>query len=145
MRRSHRTMATRGNSCSRSAIIWARPVIRSRWSRRPLATLVRRSPTALRISGPAGVNDDAGWDVVIVGAGAGGAATAYGLCQRGLSVLLLDAGPRFDPATDYPLTEADWEARDFPERPGSIGTVTFARPLKLAGNEPLLAAASGQR
>ena len=61
---------------------------------------------------------DGAWDVVVVGAGAGGAAAAYGLCRRGLSVLLLDAGPRFDPATDYPLTEADWEARDFPRKAG---------------------------
>jgi choline dehydrogenase-like flavoprotein len=35
-------------------------------------------------------------DVIVVGAGAGGAAAAYGLCRRGRSVLLLDAGPRFD-------------------------------------------------
>ena len=61
---------------------------------------------------------DAGWDVVMVGAGAGGAATAYGLCQRGLSVLLLDAGPRFDPATDYPLTDADWERARFSRKAG---------------------------
>jgi choline dehydrogenase-like flavoprotein len=59
----------------------------------------------------------ASFDVVVVGAGAGGAAAAYRLCRRGLSVLLLDAGPRFDPLTDYPLTEADWEARDFPQKP----------------------------
>ena len=85
---------------------------------------------------------DAGWDAVIIGAGAGGAATAYGLCQRGLSVLLLDAGPRFDPATDYPLTDADWETRDFPEKPGSIGAVTFAPGQKLIGDEPLLASGS---
>ncbi|MFX7739916.1 FAD-dependent oxidoreductase, partial [Acinetobacter baumannii] len=38
---------------------------------------------------------------MVVGAGAGGAAAAYGLCRRGLSVLLLDAGPLFDAATDY--------------------------------------------
>lgn len=88
------------------------------------------------------MNADAVWDAVIVGAGAGGAATAYGLCQRGLSVLLLDAGPRFDPATDYPLTESDWEARDFPEKPGSTGAVTFAPPQKLNGKEPLLASGS---
>jgi choline dehydrogenase-like flavoprotein len=83
----------------------------------------------------------ASFDVVVVGAGAGGAAAAYGLCRRGLSVLLLDAGPRFDPLTDYPLTEADWESRDFPQKPGSIATVTFAPGQKL-GNEPLLASGS---
>jgi choline dehydrogenase-like flavoprotein len=81
---------------------------------------------------------DGAWDVVVVGAGAGGAAAAYGLCRRGLSVLLLDAGPRFDPATDYPLTGTDWDARDFPQKPGSQGRVTFAPGQKLADSEPLL-------
>lgn len=80
-------------------------------------------------------------DVIVVGAGAGGAAVAYGLCRRGLSVLLLDAGPRFDPPRDYPLTEADWEVREFPQKPGSTATVTFVPGRKL-GNEPLLASGS---
>lgn len=82
------------------------------------------------------------WDAVVVGAGAGGAAAAYGLCRRGMSVLLLDAGPRFDPAVDYPLTEADWERREFPEKPGSVGQVTFAPGQRLVGHEPLLASGS---
>ena len=88
------------------------------------------------------MSGDAAWDVVVVGAGAGGAAAAYGLCRRGLSVLLLDAGPRFDPSTDYPLTNADWDVHEFPEKPGSTGTVTFAAGQKLSGNEPLLASGS---
>ncbi len=82
------------------------------------------------------------WDVVIVGAGAGGAAAAYGLCQRGISVLLLDAGPRFNPTVDYPLTGSDWDARDFPEKAGSTGPVTFAPGQKLNGVEPLLQSGS---
>jgi choline dehydrogenase-like flavoprotein len=88
------------------------------------------------------LSGDANWDVVVVGAGAGGAAAAYGLCRRGLSVLLLDAGPRFDASTDYPLTQADWDARGFPEKPDSTGTVTFAPGQKLNSNEPLLASGS---
>jgi choline dehydrogenase-like flavoprotein len=87
------------------------------------------------------MSDDSGWDVIVVGAGAGGAAAAYGLCRAGRSVLLLDAGPRFDPPTDYPLTEADWDAREFPQKPGSTGKVTFAPGQKL-GSEPLLASGS---
>jgi len=55
-----------------------------------------------------------------------------------LRVLLLDAGPRFDPLTDYPQTGADWELRDFPDRPGSQGQVTFAPGQPLQGEEPLL-------
>jgi choline dehydrogenase-like flavoprotein len=85
------------------------------------------------------MKNDVGWDVVIVGAGAGGAATAYGLCQRGVSVLLLDAGPRFDPAVDYPLISSDWDTREFPEKPGSQVSVTFAPGQELVGVEPLLA------
>lgn len=88
------------------------------------------------------MSGDPNWDVVVVGAGAGGAAAAYGLCRLGLSVLLLDAGPRFDPSTDYPLTEADWETREFPEKPDSVGKVTFAPGQKLAGQEPLLVSGS---
>jgi choline dehydrogenase-like flavoprotein len=86
------------------------------------------------------MSDDTVWDVIVVGAGAGGGAAAYGLCRRGRSVLLLDAGPRFDPSIDYPLTEADWE-REFPKKPGSTGKVTFAPGQKL-GSEPLLASGS---
>jgi choline dehydrogenase-like flavoprotein len=88
------------------------------------------------------MKSDANWDVVIVGAGAGGAAASYGLCQQGVSVLLLDAGPQFDPATDYPLTGSDWDTRDFPEKAGSVGPVTFAPGQKLIGDEPLLASGS---
>ncbi|MGB3746268.1 MAG: NAD(P)-binding protein [Xanthobacteraceae bacterium] len=79
------------------------------------------------------MKNDAEWDAVVVGAGAGGAAAAYGLCQRDVSVLLLDAGPQFNPIVDYPLTESDWEARDFPEKPGSAASVTFAPGQKLTG------------
>jgi choline dehydrogenase-like flavoprotein len=78
------------------------------------------------------------WDVVVVGSGAGGAAAAFGLCQRGLSVLLLEAGPRFDPATDYAQTKADWELHDFPEKPGSKGQVVLAPGQPLTADEPLL-------
>jgi choline dehydrogenase-like flavoprotein len=84
----------------------------------------------------------ADFDAVIVGAGAGGAAAAYGLCRRGASVLLLEAGPRFDPIADYPLTGADWDTRDFPDKSGSTVSVTFAPGQKLMTAEPLLASGS---
>jgi choline dehydrogenase-like flavoprotein len=85
---------------------------------------------------------DTTWDVVVVGSGAGGAAAAYGLCRRGLSVLLLEGGPHFDPATDYGQAEPDWELRDFPEKPGSQGEVTMGRGQDLPTDEPLLASFS---
>ena len=85
---------------------------------------------------------EAKWDVVVVGSGAGGAAAAYGLCRRGLFVLLIEAGPRFEPATDYRQAEPDWELRDFPEKPGSQGEVTMGAGQKLKTDEPLLASLS---
>ena len=97
---------------------------------------------ATKSNGSNGAHATAKFDAVVVGAGAGGAAAAYGLCQRGMSVLLLDAGPWFNPIVDYPLTESDWEARDFPEKPGSAASVTFAPGQKLTGAEPLLVSGS---
>ncbi len=82
------------------------------------------------------------WDVVVVGSGAGGAAAAYGLCARGLSVLMLEAGPRFDPATDYAQTATDWELHDFPEKSGSKAEIVIAPGEPLGAEEPLLASVS---
>lgn len=73
-----------------------------------------------------GVTPKAGqYDCVIIGAGAGGGATAWRLCQHGLRVLLLEAGPRFDPDADYKLAEPDWERHPFPVKPNSQGQFTF--------------------
>ncbi|MGQ0565862.1 MAG: GMC oxidoreductase [Gemmobacter sp.] len=66
-----------------------------------------------------------GHDAVVVGSGAGGAAAAWRLCDLGLRVLLLEAGPAFDPVTDYPLDSPGWERRGFPVRPGSRATVAW--------------------
>lgn len=46
-------------------------------------------------------------DVVIVGAGACGSLVAKEFAERGFSVVVLEAGKRFDPATDLPNTEAN--------------------------------------
>ena len=50
-------------------------------------------------------------DVCIVGAGAGGSVVAKILGEAGLKVVVLDAGPRFNPATDYPADKQDFEVR----------------------------------
>jgi len=49
-------------------------------------------------------------DVCIVGAGAGGAVLAKELAEAGLKVVVLDAGPRFNPAR-YPTDRPDFEIR----------------------------------
>lgn len=66
-----------------------------------------------------------GHDAVVVGSGAGGAAAAWRLCQHGLRVLLLEAGPTFDPAIDYPLDRPGWERQGFPARSGSQASITY--------------------
>ena len=66
------------------------------------------------------------YDAVVVGAGAGGAAAAWRMTRRGWKVLLIDAGPAFDPDRDYGLDRNDWERERFRHKPGSQGQVTFA-------------------
>ena len=48
-------------------------------------------------------------DVVVIGCGAGGGVIAKELCEAGLSVVVLDAGRRYDPKTDYPTDQPDFE------------------------------------
>lgn len=71
------------------------------------------------------------FDAVVIGAGAGGAAAAWRLCAQGLKVLLLEAGPRFDPARDYPLDQSDWERHLFPVLPGSQAELSFGAFARL--------------
>lgn len=78
-------------------------------------------------------------DVVIVGSGAGGAAAAWALTAAGVQVLVLEAGPRFDPFRDYGLDRADWERNRFPAPPGSRGRYTYT------GLQPLDAGFEGLR
>jgi choline dehydrogenase-like flavoprotein len=62
---------------------------------------------------------------MIVGAGAGGGSVAWGLATAGVRVLVLEAGPRFEPATDFRLDRPDWELQRFPYRPGSRGSYSY--------------------
>lgn len=66
------------------------------------------------------------FDAVVVGAGAGGGAAAWRMTKRGWRVLLLDAGPAFDPSTDYGLSRDDWERQGFMHKPGSLGATSIA-------------------
>lgn len=71
------------------------------------------------------------FDAIVIGAGAGGGAAAWRMCQRGLRVLVLESGPWFDPLTDYRLHEADWELTGFPQKEGSRGEYSVAPLQKL--------------
>lgn len=57
------------------------------------------------------------YEVLIVGSGAGGGAMAYGLSRRKVNVLVLEAGPVYNPFTDYNLDKDTWETTGFPAKP----------------------------
>jgi choline dehydrogenase-like flavoprotein len=48
-------------------------------------------------------------DVCVIGAGAAGAVAAKKLGEAGFRVVVLEAGPRFNPASDYPARQFDFE------------------------------------
>jgi len=55
---------------------------------------------------------EASVDVLIIGAGAAGAAIAWSLAETRMNILCLEQGDWMDPA-DYPTTRLDWEMRRF--------------------------------
>jgi choline dehydrogenase-like flavoprotein len=66
------------------------------------------------------------YDVVIIGAGAGGGASAWALTMAGMRVLLLEAGPAYNPYKDYQLASAEWERQVFPEKKPQPPFYSFA-------------------
>lgn len=50
------------------------------------------------------------YDAIVVGSGAGGGMTGYVLANAGLNVLMLEAGPFFDPAKDAMQLRWPWES-----------------------------------
>ena len=50
------------------------------------------------------------YDVIIVGSGAGGGMAGYVLAQAGVKVLMLEAGPYFDPAKDSKQLKWPWQS-----------------------------------
>src|SRR2546430_11133183 len=50
------------------------------------------------------------YDVIVVGSGAAGGQSAYTLCMDGAKVLMLEAGPRYNPATETPMFQTPDQA-----------------------------------
>jgi choline dehydrogenase-like flavoprotein len=69
-------------------------------------------------------------DVLVVGAGAGGGATAWALARHGLRVALIDAGPAFE-ASEYQVSSNRWEFSGIPSKEGSMGTYEFGEGQRL--------------
>jgi choline dehydrogenase-like flavoprotein len=69
--------------------------------------------------------------VVIIGSGPGGSAIAWSLAMAGVKVRILEAGPRYNPASDYNLHRNDWEYSLFPEKVPSRGRQSYAPLQKL--------------
>ncbi|GAA0789202.1 GMC oxidoreductase [Marinobacterium sediminicola] len=67
--------------------------------------------------------------VVVIGTGAGGGAAAWMLTQKGIPVIALEAGPSFNPSSEYSLHRPDWELKGFPYKEGSQSRFSFA-PLQ---------------
>ncbi len=63
-------------------------------------------------SGPVGIDDSGSdsADVLVIGAGAAGAALVWSLARRGLDVLCLEQGD-WVPSDEIPKNHADWEVR----------------------------------
>lgn len=70
------------------------------------------------------------FDAVIIGAGPGGGATAWGLTRYGFKVLVIEAGPVYSPS-EYNLDRTDWEQSAFPDRSKHKERYTFGPFQKL--------------
>lgn len=68
---------------------------------------------------------------VVIGSGPGGATIAWSLASAGVKVRLLEAGPRYNPLSDYRLSREDWEQGYFPEKVPMRGRQTSAPLQKL--------------
>ncbi|WP_421781652.1 GMC family oxidoreductase [Kiloniella litopenaei] len=71
------------------------------------------------------------FDVVIIGSGAGGGASAWALAKSGIKVLVIEAGPSYDPETDFYLNQDNWE-QPFPKKMQDNDRYTFANGQPLS-------------
>jgi choline dehydrogenase-like flavoprotein len=69
------------------------------------------------------------YDVVIIGSGAAGGMAAYVLANAGVKVLMLEAGRKYDPATETPMFETNADAPlrgvDTPDKPNGYFDATI--------------------
>lgn len=70
-------------------------------------------------------------EALVIGSGAGGAAAAYALAQRGVDVIVAEAGPWYDPASEYRLHREDWES-GFPAKMPTANTYRMGALQRLA-------------
>ncbi|MBL9204986.1 MAG: FAD-binding protein, partial [Opitutaceae bacterium] len=52
----------------------------------------------------------AGYDVIVVGSGAGGGQSAYTLCMEGLRVLMIESGRHYDPQAETAMFQTPAQA-----------------------------------
>jgi choline dehydrogenase-like flavoprotein len=83
------------------------------------------------------------YDAVVVGSGAAGGQTAYTLAMEGARVLMLEAGRRYEPATETPMMQANFEAplrgAGTPEKPFGFWDATVDGGWQVPG-EPYTSA-----
>jgi len=83
------------------------------------------------------------YDVIVVGSGAGGGQMAYSLTMEGARVLLLEAGRKYDPATETPMFQtpemAPLRGSATPDKPQGFYDATVGGGWQVPG-EPYLSA-----
>jgi len=72
------------------------------------------------------------YDVVIIGSGAGGGSSAWSLSKQGFNVLVLEAGPGYDPFSEYDLHSSSWEAKMFPHKIPTEGRQSYGQMQALS-------------
>lgn len=69
------------------------------------------------------------YDVIVIGSGAAGGMAVYALAQAGVKVLMLEAGRKYDPATETPMFETNADAPlrgvDTPDKPNGFFDATI--------------------
>ncbi len=91
--------------------------------------------------------DSKSYDVIVVGSGAAGGQTAYTLAMEGARVLMLEAGRRYEPATETPMMQTNGDAplraAGTPEKPFGFWDATIdggwqvpGEPYTSASNDP---------